>query len=220
MTAAGTIDREGFELKKPVLVCRWRLSHRRLPLKNRHMRALLARTVNGRPVDQPLAAWVKQHIEWTLDKGASEHPDGVLLFVIDAEGQAAMAVGPYASLEDTSLASLVSRAARARQEAMQTGVSPETLWVATEQGLVCGLDGAQAASGATSLVLQLAKTMGTPVQMDVGLIEAMSAGKVLASEVFLVSDEHGIVPAANAPGPQGERMAQGYQRLLASMDKS
>ena len=125
MTAAGTIDREGFELKKPVLVCRWRLSHRRLPLKNRHMRALLARTVNGRPVDQPLAAWVKQHIEWTLDKGASEHPDGVLLFVIDAEGQAAMAVGPYASLEDTSLAALVSRAARARQEAMQTGVSPE-----------------------------------------------------------------------------------------------
>lgn len=220
MTAAGTYDMEGFELNDPALVCRWRLSNRRLPLENRHMRALLARTVNGKPVDKPLVAWVKQHIEWTLDKGACENPDGVLLFVIDAEGKAAMAVGPYAPLEDTSLAGLASRAAHAQQEAMRTGVAPETLWVATEQGLVCGLAGAQAASGATSLVLQLAKTMGIPVQMHAGLIEGVCVSQAAVPEAFLVSDEHGVVPASNASGSQGERMAQGYGRLLASMNKS
>ena len=33
-------------------------------------------------------------------------------------------------------------------------------------------------------------------------------------EAFLVSDEHGIVPALDACGTHGMRMAQGYQRLL------
>ena len=75
-------DMEGFELGTPALVCRWRLARRRLPLENRHLRALLARTVNERPVSQALVAWAKQHIEWTLEEGSAEHPDGVLMLII------------------------------------------------------------------------------------------------------------------------------------------
>ena len=44
----------GFELGAPALVCRWRLASRTLPLENRHLRALAARSVNAgiaRPED-------------------------------------------------------------------------------------------------------------------------------------------------------------------------
>ena len=94
---------EGFELGEPVLICRWRLSNRKLPLENRHMRALVARTVNGMQVPVELMAWAKQHIEWTLEQGSADNPNGTLMLIVDDQGRAAMTVGPYVPLEDVSL---------------------------------------------------------------------------------------------------------------------
>ena len=37
-------EQEGFELGTPALVCRWRLSGGMLPMANRHLRALAARS--------------------------------------------------------------------------------------------------------------------------------------------------------------------------------
>ena len=44
-----------FRLGEPALVCRWRLANRKLPMENRHLRALAGRTVNGKRVDIPSA---------------------------------------------------------------------------------------------------------------------------------------------------------------------
>lgn len=207
-------DMEGFELGEPALVCRWRLANRRLPLENRHMRALLARTVNGAPVSTELVAWAKQHIEWTLEQGAAEHPNGVLMLIVDKQGRAAMTVGPFAPLEDVSIMSLTHRAERAATEANRTGVAPETLWVISGESMLWDPICRKGFSGAASLVSQLAQTLGMDVRIRDGLVEAVANKAIDYSEAFLVSDEHGVVPAIDATGSFGRRMSQGYQRLL------
>lgn len=209
-------DMEGFELGTPALVCRWRLAQRRLPLENRHLRALLARTVNEEPVPQALVAWVKQHIEWTLEEGSAEHPDGVLMLIVDDNGRAAMTAGPYQPLEDSRLAALAGRAQRARVEASTTGVAPETLWLVDDGQLVWDPGEGCAASGAASLVAQLAQTIGLPVEREDELLERVAYGERTYDEAFLVSDEHGIVAASDAAGPYGHRFAEGYERLRQS----
>ncbi len=209
-------DMEGFELGTPALVCRWRLARRRLPLENRHLRALLARTVNEEPVPQALVAWAKQHIEWTLEEGSSDHPDGVLMLIVDDKGRAAMTAGPYQPLEDVRLAALARRARRAQAEASSTGIAPETLWLVVDGGLVWDPGEGCAASGAASLVAQLAQTIGLPVGREGELLERVASGELAYDEAFLVSDEHGIVVAGDAAGPYGRRFAEGYERLRQS----
>lgn len=216
--SSGIVDMNGFELGTPALICRWRLSKRRLPLENRHMRGLLARTVNGQQVTPELVAWAKQHIEWTLDAGAIEHPDGTLMLIVDTEGRAAMTVGPYEPLADDSLIGLARRAERATREARTTGVAPETLWLVKDNVLVWSPGESCAASGAASLIDQLAHTLGISVRTKEGIAESVLAGTAVYDEAFLASDEHGIVVARDAAGNHGKRMAMGYQRLLERID--
>ncbi len=214
MGGAAITDMDGFELGAPSLVCRWRLSNCRLPLENRHLRALLARDVNGSRVPTELMAWAKQHIEWTLEQGASEHPNGTLMLIVDGQGRAAMTVGPFVPLADASLAGLMRRADRARGEAERSHVAPETLWVVRRNVLTWDPGERCAPSGAASLIGQLAQTLGLDVRAHDGLTDAIVAGSLPFDEAFLVSDEHGVVPAIDARGPHGVRFAQGYQRLL------
>ena len=205
-----------FVLGDPALVCRWRLASAKLPLETRHLKALRERTVNGARVSTQLVAWAKQHIEWTLAQGSADHPDGVLMLIVDRDGRAAMTVGPYVALEDARTPALVLRARKAQREAELTGVAPETLWVAREGALSYEPGEGCADAGCASLVLQLAQTMGLSVERREGLLDEVSAGAHAGSEVFLVSDEHGVVPATDACDAHGSRMAQAYERLLAS----
>ena len=69
-------------------------------------------------------------------------------------------------------------------------------------------------SGAASLVLDLAATLGIPVERADSLAEDLEMGAA-CDEAFLVSDEHGVVPASDAKGPMGERFAQSWEALLA-----
>lgn len=207
-------DMLGFELGKPALVCRWRLSNRRLPIENRHLRALLARRVNGAKVTTELAAWAKQHIEWNLDQGALQYPNGVLMLIVDTEGRAAMTVGPFEELADTSLLALAQRAHNAQVEAEQTRVAPETLWLAQGDTLLWDSGEDCGSSGSASLVSQLAQTLGLSVFRRDGLVREVLAGTAAYDEAFLVSDEFGIVPASDASGDHGRRMREGYLRLL------
>lgn len=216
--ADGKIPEE-FTLGEPVLVCRWRLANRSLPAANRHLRALGRRNVNGARPTKQLLGWAKQHIEWTLAEGTVEHPDGVLMLAIDAEGRAAMTAGDYTPLADVSLAGLVRRARAAEREADETDVAPEVLWVARDGRLVCGIPAGQQASGATSLVLDLAASLGIPVELDASLARAVEAGTARFDEAFLVSDEHGVVAASDASGSVAERFAAGFERLREQAGK-
>ena len=99
---------EKFTLAEPALVCRWRMARRGVPLLNRHIRALSHRVVNGAPLTTNMLSWAKQHVEWSLAAGEYDDPNGVLMLVIDVNGDALMSVGPYEPLADCSRATLVS----------------------------------------------------------------------------------------------------------------
>ena len=210
-------NEKNFELGSPALVCRWRLANRALPLENRHLRALSQRRVNGSPVSTQLVAWAKQHIEWTLAEGAAACPDGTLMLVVDEAGQAAMSVGPYEALTPASPRDLASRARGALLEAEGTGVAPESLWAVRDGALVRDAAEQSAASGAATLVADLAATLGIPVTAEKDLVASVIAGASAYDELFLVSDEHGVVPASSAAGPLAQRFAEAYAKLLESV---
>lgn len=203
-----------FTLGNPALVCRWRLAGGTLPLANRHLRALSKRIVNGRIMPVELVAWAKQHIEQTLARGSSEHPDGVLMLVMDQAGHAAMTVGPYQPLGRTTLRALLRRAETSYQEAEVTGVAPETLWASRTDALLWDIDRDFDTAGSASLIEDLAHTMGLRVERRPGLRHEVERGEWGYDEAFLVSDEHGVVPTSDRPSARGTRFAQSYERLL------
>ena len=213
-TQEPTPQEEAFTLGEPALVCRWRMTARRVPLLNRHIRALGARRLNGEAVPRSLLSWAKQHIEWTLADGATQHPDGVLMVVVDVAGRAAMTVGPYEPLVETEPLSLAARALASAREAASTGVAPETLWSVRDGALVWGAAEGELPSGAATLVLDLARTLGVAVTRGPRLAEAVAAGEADGAHVLLVSDEHGVVPAAGCDDELARRLAQGYATLL------
>lgn len=202
-----------FELGEPVLVCRWRLSGRSLPLLNRHIRAFSQRRLQGVPPTPELTAWVKSHVEGTLGEGAAAHPDGVLMVVVDEKGQGAMTVGPYAPLTDTTVAALAVRALSAATEAETSAVAPETLWALVDGTAVVSLEEDADPAAATGLVRDLLQTKGYPVAWDAEVARKVREGAVEPQEVFLVSDEHGILCASDRPGPVGADLACGLERL-------
>lgn len=213
---------EGFQLDAPALVCRWRMAKKHVPLLNRHIRALLARRVLGKPVSRNLAAWAKQHIEWSLAEGSYPQADGVLMLVIDVNGNAAMSVGDYEALPSTSREALAARAANSRAEAGETGVAPELLCAVAADGAVLMAAGEdEALCGTATLVEQLARTCGHGVRRVSGLAGPSKGGARAGGNAafFLLSDEHGIVPAReNADGADADAAAF-VEFLSAGRDK-
>ena len=206
-------DRSGgrFELAEPVLVCRWRMARRAVPMLNRHIRALSQRVVNGAPLTTNMLSWAKQHVEWSLAAGDYQDPNGVLMTVIDVNGDALMSVGPYEPLADRSRGALVARAKEARREQAQTGVAPELLAVVTPEGGVLVFAAPEEhLCGAATLVEQLAATQGREVVRALGgdaqLADALAAVEE-AGVVFLISDEHGVVVEDEqaSPAPVSEK---------------
>ena len=207
---------QGFRLAEPVLVCRWRLAGRHVPLLNRHMRALSQRRVQGEPLTMNMLGWVKQHIEWALAEDPSAIGDGVLMLVVDERGQAAMSTGVYEPLADASLAALAARAQTAQVEATQLAVAPEALCIASGGEVVIGVPENATAAGAVSLVEQLAQTRGARVTRDPALPFRALTG-MMGGAAFLVSDEHGVVAAEDATGEA--RDAEVVAFLVESFEK-
>lgn len=188
-----------FDLDAPALVCRWRMSKKRVPLLNRHIRALSHRIVMGEPLTHNMLSWAKQHVEWSLTEGSYAEHDGVLMLVIDVNGNAAMTVGAYEPLAGTSAADLVARAGAALVEEAKTGVAPEVLCHIRDGRLLAAAG--EHACGSLSLVEQLAATRGISVE-HVRTIDATEPSS--SSSVFLVSDEHGVVPAREMDGDESD----------------
>lgn len=217
--STATIPKD-FHMGKPVLVCRWRLYHQALPLLNRHMRALGSRRLGGVPLQGALLQWTKQHIEWTLEDGSYDNPEGVLMIVVDDRGQAAMSVGPYKPLDNTGARELAIRALKSRMEFEETRIAPETIWVVQRDGtLLMGAEPDERPSGAASLIEDLAKTLGMAVLRVHELASQYLEGSIEAQEVFLVSDEYGVVPARDAAGVTAAKFRAGYAKLLKKTNR-
>ena len=208
---------KSFDLGEPALVCRWRMAHKQVPMLNRHIRALSQRRVNGAAPTSELISWAKQHIECSLADGAYEAVDGVLMIVIDVDGNAAMSVGEYEPLADTSFAALAARAVEARREQGETGVAPELLCAVQGGSLVIGAGADEHLCGTGTLVQQLAEVKKREVSFEPGLCEADAEDALGAA--FLVSDEHGVVAAGDCRGEPDEEafvefLAKGYAKLF------
>lgn len=209
---------EKFTLDKPALVCRWRMSNKKVPMLNRHIRALSERLVQGEPLTHNMLSWAKQHVEWSLAEGDYTARDGVLMLVIDVNGNAAMTVGEYEPLADTSAKALRARSAEARSEADETGVAPEVLAAVNNGELAFVAPADECLCGTATLIEQLAQTKGIPVtRVDIPA--------QLKGALFLVSDEHGVVPATEADAAEADAadsdaatvafFAEGYEKLRA-----
>lgn len=214
MVDARQLAMENFSLGTPALVCRWRLAAGTLLLANRHMRALARRFVNGHRISPELVAWAKQHIEWTLAEGSFEHPDGVLMLIVDHNGAAAMTVGPYEPLEQRHTRALIARAQGAAQERDETDVAPEVLFALSDGDLLVGMAPDAAPGGCASLVLQLASTLGIPAVFSPDLLDDLLDDQVDAEGVFLASDEHGIVCASDCSDQLCRQFEASYERLF------
>lgn len=204
---------EKFTLDKPALICRWRMSNKKVPMLNRHIRALSERLVQGEPLTHNMLSWAKQHVEWSLAEGDYTAHDGVLMLVIDVNGNAAMTVGEYEPLADTSAKALRARSAEARSEADETGVAPELLAAVDNGELAFVAPADECLCGTATLIEQLAQTKGIPVtRVDIPA--------QLKGALFLVSDEHGVVPAAETNAAEADAatvafFAEGYEKLRA-----
>ncbi len=212
-----TQEREAeFQLDKPALVCRWRMAKRAVPMLNRHIRALSQRRVNGEPLSTNMLSWAKQHVEWSLDAGVYDDPNGVLMLVIDVNGNAAMTVGNYESLPDVSVEALCARAQEARAEQLETGVAPEVLCCIEGETLYVGASPEEHLCGAMTLIKQLAEVRGYQIKHASDLPQAaLSNGSYI-----LVSDEHGVVLAAGtAAAEQDTETAQFLATGLAKLFK-
>lgn len=185
----------------PQLVVRWRLQNNALPLKNRHLRAFGATGVSI-----ALQSWARQHLEWTLAEGTLGQPNGVLTLSVDDQGRAVMAVEPYEPLAPAPAAELIGRAGSKRGAA----VPDEVAWVCRRGRLYALADPDKPLSGVNSLVADLAKTTGDGPEF-VAALEVEDA-----DEVFLASDEHGIVASSDHAGPTCERFKGYYGKLVAS----
>ena len=172
---------EKFTLDKPALVCRWRMSNNKVPMLNRHIRALSERLVQGEPLTHNMLSWAKQHVEWSLAEGDYTAHDGVLMLVIDVNGNAAMTPELLAAVNNGELA-----------------------FVVPADECLCGT---------ATLIEQLAQTKGIPVtRVDIPA--------QLKGALFLVSDEHGVVPATETDAAEADAatvafFADGYEKLRA-----
>lgn len=148
-----------------------------------------------------------------LPEGDYTARDGVLMLVIDVNGNAAMTVGEYEPLADTSAKALRARSAEARSEADETGVAPELLAAVNNGELAFVAPGDECLCGTATLIEQLAQTKGIPVtRVDIPA--------QLKGALFLVSDEHGVVPATETDAAEADAatvafFADGYEKLRA-----
>ena len=204
---------EKFQLDAPALVCRWRMSNKQVPMLNRHIRALSERRVQGESLTHNMLSWAKQHVEWSLAEGDYTAVDGVLMLVVDINGNAAMTVGEYEPLANVTLTALEARAAEARAEAAETGVAPELLASVENGRLLLAAAEGESLCGTATLIEQLAQTRHVDVERRGAVAE-------LPGAVFLISDEHGVVPADGtavelADADIVDFFAGGYEKLRA-----
>lgn len=201
----------------PELLVRWRLYNCGLPLENRLIRSLSQRKIKGEYLSVNLLGWAKQHIEWTLAKGAAETPNGVLMIVVENDGSAVMVTGPFQPLEDTSLKGLYGRAREAQVEKEKTNVAPEILVVEKDGKLTFAVDAQDEVTAVESLVVDLAKTRHMELAYDASLLDEKKLEEAVAegAGVALLSDEYGVVLAKETLDnvPLGQ-MAFDYQTLL------
>ena len=198
---------DGSGLGTPVIELRWRLQNRKLHLPQRHLRMLPALGFS-----EALAAWVQQHVEWTIEK-TPDDPDGVLITALYGSGEALMRIEPYAEPQEMTADEMVASFSPAQED----GVADTVLWVAEGDRIIVVDEPDRMRSAVNSLMMDLARTTGASVEVVPALPEDFDTTDE-SVEVFYVSDEHGVVGSVDRSGSVVERLVSYYQKSLDTLN--
>ena len=164
---------------------RWRYTNKTIHLYERRLRSLSAFNVG--PAVQ---AWVRSRLEWVRDNKFYELPDGLVVLTIDPEGMVDI------QQEELPQAPVLTRAM------LDAGELPGTLWAARNGQLFVEQEPRHAAD---TLVRDLAKTLGYEV-----VVGELSLDD---GEVFVVSDEFGILPLEETQGQVTNKLIECFDKL-------
>jgi hypothetical protein len=170
------------------LTLRWRVHEGRIPLRQRHLRALKALNL-----PDPLTAWLLQRLEWATDSLLNKEEEGVLVLSIDPEKDVVV------SLDAVQDKPILTSEHLVIEDGFVTGVRHEgaplegSVWFEYEGVLHASCEKLTAATG--TLVRDLAQTLGLPVEICPQRGAAPPASPAPpATAVFFISDEFGFVP--------------------------
>ena len=188
-----TVPAQGLDL-------RWRLANGDLPLRERHLRSLADLGVGS-----PMQSWMRTRLEYVLENHAVENPNGTLHIQMDGEGRTTFEVGPLGETPTLSVADLLERGGAV------VGCSvPGTVWLAADNSLIAATDRKLIDAAATT-VRDLAKTLGYEVaERPVPSEQVRAQG----AEVFLVSDEFGVVAFEGHGGAIATKFTELLNRVL------
>lgn len=175
----------------------WRLSGARVPLLERHLRALAERGVGS-----ALHAWLRSRLEWAFEHHAIEHPDGSITIGIDPQGDVTISVAPYVGPEGDPIATTIERGGHVIDG---DGAS---VWIRIGERVATPPFPPAAPRGSRSLVIDLARTLGWEVEVRELTVEDIER----ADEAFFVSDVHGVVSDGRG-GEFAARMQACFARL-------
>ena len=177
---------------------RWRLSGGKLPMRERHLRSLLSLGIDG-----PMQAWVRTRIEYVLENHAAEHPDGAMHLVIAPDGKVTFSVEPLRELPQVGAGDVDVAAGTV------AGISDATVWLAGEKRLVAAVQNGLVSAIDTTL-RDLAATLGYTVEE-----RAVASDDAQGLELFVTTDEHGVVTVEGCSGEQASKFAELLGRLWA-----
>lgn len=184
-------------LPRETLVFRWRYVDATIQLYERRLRSLASFNVG--PAVQ---AWVRSRLEWMQDNKLSERPEGVLELTITPEGDVGMSMQEIAEPPAISSESLSwdgeGRLSGCSIEGSVWGVRPEGVRVWP----------GELRRAADTFARDLLSTLGYTL-----LPEPLSEDALDGGELFLVSDEFGVIPCEGREGPVGEKLASCFRKL-------
>lgn len=181
-----------------VIVVSWRLSRGRLPLTDRHLKALTERGVGS-----ALHAWLKSRLEWSLVNDTIGFADGVLRMTIDPQGDVNIAVLELPSAPESEDLALVRVDGR-----IEDGRNA-SVWVRSGQKVATPTVPSATPRGTRTFVRDLATTLGYTFEERVISEEELES----ADEAFLVHDVFGVIELDARGGELVERLEGCFAKL-------
>ena len=194
------------------ITLRWRIHDGKLPLRQRHMRAL-----SRLDLPDALMAWVHERLEWAMINMLTSGSEAVLVLGIDSATEVQL------SLEDIRKKPILESADLMVHGDTVTGVYSDgqpiagDIWIEQNGVLVsCVSDVFTATS---TLCRDLATTLGFEVEIGQQPFPVVqkAAGR---GQAFVVSDEFGFLPissqgkgATEAEGTITKRMREAFEKL-------
>jgi len=189
------------------LVLRWRIHEGRLPLRQRHIRAL-----GALELPEALVGWVLERLDWAVMNMLGPGSEAVLVVELDRAREARMSLAEVAPPPSLGAGDLVEEQGFVLGAAVGAEPLAGDVWLELDGALAASTP--EVTSGTGTLGLDVARTLGIPCEVGLQPL-AVARQAAEAGRAFLLSDEFGFVPIGAAPAASGPaaRMREAFSRL-------